>query len=51
MADSEERVRKQDDAPREEVPENPTVAKAVVLVAVCTTAMIVNVRDLHFARR
>ncbi|KAI4527062.1 MFS general substrate transporter [Schizophyllum commune Loenen D] len=46
VAESKERVDEHDGAPRtEDVPENPTVARAVVLVAVCTTAMIVNVSN------
>ena len=52
VAERKERVDDEhDDALRtEDVPENPTVARAVVLVAVCTTAMIVNVSEPRLAR-
>ena len=52
VAESKERVDDEHDgAPAMvDVPDNPTVAKAVVLVAVCTTAMIVNVSEARLAR-
>lgn len=51
VAESKERVDEHDGAPRtEDVLENPTVARAVVLVAVCTTAMIVNVSEPRLGR-